>query len=84
MSKNTAIKITKAMQHTLGNWTALNEDINNYNEKDLRTMLKYELVNERRSAVIRRLKQKIIGVHVKEFKEKLDKVGTEDGKSEKA
>lgn len=75
------IKITKVMQTALSSWVKLNEDINKFTEKDLRLMLRYELVNENRSAFIRRIKQKIIGVHVKEFKEKLNKVGTEDAET---
>ena len=77
------IKITGKMQHALDSWTSLNYHINSFNEQELRKMLKYELVNEKRSAVIRRIKQKIIGVHVKEFKEKLDKVGAEDERTDR-
>ena len=60
MSKNKDLKITKAMQQALSSWVALNENINKFTEQELRKMLKYELVNEARSAFIRRIKQKII------------------------
>ena len=67
------------MLNALGSWVTLNEAINKFNEKELRIMLKYELLSEKRSAFIKRIKQKIIVVHSKEFKEQLDKVGAEDG-----
>ncbi len=70
----TKAKVNSTMRKALTSWVALNKDINKFDEKELRLMLKYELHHEERSAVIRRIKQKIIGVHVKEFKEKLDKL----------
>lgn len=73
------IKITKAMQTTLASWLNLNKDINKYNEKELKLMLRYELYNEARTAVIKRIKQKIIGIHTIEFKKQLDKDNGGDG-----
>lgn len=66
-------KSRKQKEEALKSYVGLLNNINRFKKSELYSLLKEESSNNKRSAIIKRLKERIIGITIEEVKRDLEK-----------